>query len=358
MNQKKKKIIICLLLTLAPLAGLLLLELVLRLLWPQPPRGFSKSLFVSNHGLNKVKPGAKGRQYSREFDVSVAGNAIGYRDIPGFNASITPNIILLGDSYCFGWGVEARDTASARIAQTEEINVYNLGIPGDGVYTQIQRLNELNIPKCKAIILLFFDNDLSDEIRLNRSTSSKPEKSTGEQQARHQPPGKSLRSLLLENHVVRLSGRIIDFCGLSDVAANMTGSRELMAKAYGEVMEAHRESFYKSELWHQLQSQYTKLYTKAKEMADQVIVIRIVAPFVTKYPISKASDYDISLCDKEMQALARKNGVEYYSYSPADSEKLFFKFDQHLNATGHRALADYIISKMRLNQVNKVALPQ
>ena len=244
-----------------------------------------------------MKAGAKGSQYSREFDVSVAGNSIGYREVPGFNPKAPPDIVLVGDSYCFGWGVEAEETAGAQIAKKNGFNVYNLGIPGDGFYEQTQRLSELAPQNCNAIIQLFFDNDLSDEIRLNRLSSNSTSKSVNDVKSTAQTSSLSVRRTLLQSHVVRLSGRIVDACGLSNLAANMTGFKEQQSKAFGGVMQSHRKKFFTSKIWEQLKGKYTELFKDARKRANKVIVIRIVAPFVTKYH-PREGDYDIELCDQ------------------------------------------------------------
>jgi hypothetical protein len=102
------------LLALASLLALGAGELFIRLLAPQElavdPRRTHPRFFYSAHpriGFT-MNPAFRGRFRQREFDTAVAIDSLGIRDREyGPSRPGTRRIVVLGDSYTFGWGVEA-----------------------------------------------------------------------------------------------------------------------------------------------------------------------------------------------------------------------------------------------------------
>ncbi len=84
-----------------------------------------------------LRPGVQVRHADRDFSVSVAVNALGMRG-PERGASKpagTARILLLGDSFAFGWGVEQDETFGARLERllTERVGpveVLPAAVPG------------------------------------------------------------------------------------------------------------------------------------------------------------------------------------------------------------------------------------
>jgi hypothetical protein len=148
-------------------------ELLVRFLNPQPslyPRyKFSEEygaiLFDSTTMIHK-KPG--------HFKFSYKINEWGYRgkSIPISNEYEKSNIVILGDSYAFGTGVNDGEEFPA-IIQSEleqEYDVINLSVPGYGLTQQIRRFYEFGrLYDPKIVILQFCSNDPADNI-FNRVT--------------------------------------------------------------------------------------------------------------------------------------------------------------------------------------------
>jgi predicted permease len=112
-NKKKRKLVFAVIAISLPFCAFFFFELLLRIFFPQPPRGFSASLFtISKYGNTILRPGASGTQYSREFSVSITGNQFGYRDgtwtSDDLHSSL-PKCVIIGDSFSFGWGVPAKN---------------------------------------------------------------------------------------------------------------------------------------------------------------------------------------------------------------------------------------------------------
>jgi hypothetical protein len=351
MISKKKKLLFCLILLLLPVLAVVLLEFGLRLFWPQPPRGFSDNLFATRNGVRVIGENCQGRHYSREFNVKIAGNTMGYRDCPGFNPALPADLILLGDSFCFGWGVKGEDTAGSVIAVKQGWNVYLVGMPGDGIFAEKKRLQLLKTENRPPIVLLFFDNDLSDYIGLT-AVNANPETlalPVADNNNKADVPLNltSLRWKLLESHVVRLAARMIDICGLSDIAANATGSGRMQSQAINTVMSVHRKQFFESPAWTILKAEYADFIKLARSKTDRLIIIRIVPPFFTTLARADSRDYDFTICDKNLKSLCDASNVPYYVFEPADTAGCYFKYDMHLNPAGHQELAWFILNKLK-----------
>jgi len=351
MISKKKKLLFCLILLLLPVLALVLLEFGLRLFWPQPPRGFSDNLFATRNGVRVIGENCQGRHYSREFNVKIAGNAMGYRDCPGFNPALPADLILLGDSFCFGWGVKGEDTAGSVIALKQGWNVYLVGMPGDGIFAEKKRLQLLKTENRPPIVLLLFDNDLSDYIWLTSVKGMNPDMLTlpiAEMNKTNTPAGFSgVCGKLIESNVIRLMARIIYQCGLYDIAANASGSGGRQIQAINTVMSVHRKQFFESPSWAILKAEYVDFIKSAQARTDRLIIIRIIPPFFTALAKGGNRDYDYNICDKNLRDLCEANNVPYRVFEPADTAGRYFKYDMHLNPAGHQELAGFILNELK-----------
>ena len=133
-----------LLLAASTAVALLCGEIFLRLFFPvHPPRLVSASgddSWVLRDTEGEVigpNPHFRGRLVSSEFDVSIQLNEHGFREQAFAEKKVSPatRICVLGDSFTFGYGVEANEAYSRQLAQIlrgrgYDVEVYNLGIPG------------------------------------------------------------------------------------------------------------------------------------------------------------------------------------------------------------------------------------
>lgn len=193
------------------------------------------------------------------------------------------------------------------------------------------------------IVLLFFDNDLSDYIGLSNNPAT--EGTTGAV-----TPGTSggsgLRWKLLESHAARLFARIIDLCGLSNLVANIAGSDKLQTQAIKTVMAVHRKDYFKSTAWEILQKEYIDFIKTVKAGTGRLIVIRITPPFFTTLRKDNNKYYDFKICNETMKNLFAEGNVPYYVFEPENTVNCYFKYDMHLTPAGHQELADFIMEKL------------
>jgi hypothetical protein len=92
----------------------------------------------------------------------------GYRDFPKTNAEKKKKVLVLGDSFAAGHGLEnTEDRFSDQLEQklgTDKYAVYNLGVSGSDTRDEFQRLQKFPI-KPDILVLEYFPNDIEKAAR-------------------------------------------------------------------------------------------------------------------------------------------------------------------------------------------------
>jgi hypothetical protein len=152
------------------LLALLLLELVLRIV--DPPF----EVFNPLHGLHvgdarlgwRGKPNIARHFRKTQFDSVVVNDASGFRrPEPAPNEGAGEHVLLLGDSYAWGWGVSQGEVVSDRLqlAVGPDVAVHNRGVIGFGTGQEYLLLQEeLARRRYSKVLLLFCVNDLQDNV--------------------------------------------------------------------------------------------------------------------------------------------------------------------------------------------------
>jgi hypothetical protein len=95
---------------------------------------------------------------SREFSVELAINHLGVRDSE--DALIAPEIVVLGDSYAMGWGVEKRARFADRLKELTGYRVLDAGVSSYGTVRELRMLERVDLSHVKFIVLEY---DVSDD---------------------------------------------------------------------------------------------------------------------------------------------------------------------------------------------------
>jgi hypothetical protein len=168
MTRRKRAVFTILAITLAWIVALLLAEILLRLAFPQetmsPRWDFSAQYcaipFPSEHMVHE----RAGRWRFVYTTNSYRGRG---KEISVSNRYERPNIVVLGDSYSFGAGVDDGDEYAAVLdrALSGNADVINLGVGGWGLTQEIRRYYEFGILyQPHVVILQFSGNDPEDNL--------------------------------------------------------------------------------------------------------------------------------------------------------------------------------------------------
>ena len=359
------------------ICGLLLAEAILTLAVPQLHRRPRVWQFDSELGWRHV-PGAHGRLVSPEFDVEYRINSRGLRDSET-DPSGAPGkrLLLLGDSFAEGWGVDIEQAVSEQLEQRLSEGgipgeVFNFGVAGYGTDQQLllfQRHWRAYAPD--IVLLLFYGNDLWNNA-LNRGIGIER--------------GYKPRFVLGPGNGLRLTGvpvRRTRYWDLDrDLPLDQRVSRyafehwhlaALLRKAFSpEVSASQRRKFYIAlygtgagadrfeKAWRttgRLLLEFDNLVRRANAKLLLVYVPAIVQIEREDWQAKVAlygmleEEYALDKPNRRLAAAAAEHGIPFLDLSPAFlaaavTETLFHR-DSHWNAAGHALAADTIAEFLR-----------
>lgn len=124
-----------------------------------------------------LRPGVRVRHVDRDFSVTVAVNESGMRgpERPPARRPGTARVLLLGDSFAFGWGVEQEETFGARLEQllagrVGPVEVWSAAVPGWDTTQHYLYLHTRGVALDPDLVLLAAgENDLA-ELAFDRLT--------------------------------------------------------------------------------------------------------------------------------------------------------------------------------------------
>ncbi len=144
-----------------------LLELLVRLAFPAfDPSGQFDFTYRVGDRLVLVAPNtvARQRKNTGDFDVSVRINGRGLRDDKDVAGATPADIVVVGDSFAWGWGVEAEQRFSDQLQTTTGRRVFNVSTPTDieGYAALLDHARDLGGRFNQVVLALCMENDLAD----------------------------------------------------------------------------------------------------------------------------------------------------------------------------------------------------
>lgn len=94
---------------------------------------------------------------NREFDVINLTNSAGLRDDE--ESLHNPSIIVLGDSFTMGWGVEQQNSFPERLELLVNQKVLNAGISSFGTAREVTLMDQLDLKNVNCIVFQYHSND-------------------------------------------------------------------------------------------------------------------------------------------------------------------------------------------------------
>lgn len=148
----------------AIVVGLGLLEGLTRLFFPafDPSGRFDLGHPVGS--LTLGTPGTSARQVKNtgDYDVAVRINRHGLRDDKDIAGATSGDLVFVGDSFTWGWGVEAMERFSDRVQALTGRRVFNLATPTDiaGYAALLDYAQSLGARIGEVVVALCMENDL------------------------------------------------------------------------------------------------------------------------------------------------------------------------------------------------------
>ena len=103
-----------------------------------------------------LKPGAC-TFANTEYRTTLRVNSVGIRDSE--EALAAPEIVVLGDSFAMGWGVEGEQTFAAVLARASGARVLNAAVPSYGSVRELRMLSRVDRSRVRTLVWQFCNND-------------------------------------------------------------------------------------------------------------------------------------------------------------------------------------------------------
>jgi len=223
------------------------------------------------------------------------------------------NIVIIGDSYSEGSGVQYNETYSYFLSKKIDMNVINLGIGGYNTKLEIERLKQMGMKyNPKIIILQYCNNDIENTNEFWKLISGVLNK--------------------LENQ------------GLNCNKGKIDGSNEVVSKTmtfyWKEIIKKNRKMMLNKNIYLPL----NQLGNLSSIKDIKVFLLLLPAPKYQKFPILNLSDqYGFNIIN-----IQEELNIEIWSPPITVSDE-----NEHFSAQTHKRLADLISGKIISNQQKK-----
>lgn len=329
-------------------------ELAIRLVVPGGRAGRSTELeegevFTTHHPqLGWVlQPGARARQTSAEFDVSIAINGAGMREHSDYSPQAAPGmrrVLSLGDSFTFGHGV-AQASAYPELLEVwlEDTEVINLAVTGYGTDQQLLLLRQRGLSYHPDVILVgLFEGNVFRNARRYQLIYPKPRFELA--------PGELV---LTGVPVPRLpdDAAPAERFPLRSLALLGTHARDLWEHlGYGEA-------------WRLTERILGEMRDAAAERGATLFVVVIPKDQAVYGTGWRHRVHQRTL--EKIRRLLERNGIAYVDTTPAlrawarehPSQPLYYPRDGHWTAAGHRVAARALLAPLRRQLASRDGRP-
>ncbi|UCG57788.1 MAG: hypothetical protein JSU70_23350, partial [Phycisphaerales bacterium] len=149
-------------------------EIFLRIFAPEPM--LPRYVCATEYGIRGNEPNREYRHTTPEYQISIRTNSKGIRadeEIPYEKPDGVKRIVLLGDSFGMGYGVDLEDTFSSQMKKALEkagvrCEIVNLSVSGHGTAEQLITLRQEGLRyKPDVVLLAWHASDRADNVRAN-----------------------------------------------------------------------------------------------------------------------------------------------------------------------------------------------
>lgn len=252
---------------------------------------------------------------NREFSTKFEVNSAGWRDD---EASMDhPKVIVLGDSYAMGWGVQQQESFPQLLEHDLGFPVLNTGISSYGTARETAALSKVNTDSLEYLIIQYCPNDFIENKRFILGGNTISVSSQAHYQAASENNAKTINYYFLKH--------VINFPGLF-----FSGSEETLpapAPNSSEATVVYQEAAFIEII---RQCEYVSPHTK-------IIVFTLEAEycnagFITGVKNRLDKNYTSSLTDQ----------MSFVDLTGLIDSRHRYLLDPHLNAAGHQVVANQL----------------
>ncbi len=351
--------------TAAIVAALLLCELLVRLLWEPPPGGYPPDLFISDpHTQYRLRPGIDTRHRTEHFDIEIRVDARGYRSAPS-TAAVADGlrVAALGDSFCFGSGVEAGEAYPALLAAElaarggRSVEVINCGAPGYGTHNAAALLEaDRAALDADAVVLgLYLGNDFRDNHTEEFGTLTARSGVLVTVDRDNPAWWLTLKAaVVIHSHAVQLLMRGLGGAPLADeqelerrFCAALDWDPAFSAAMFDRTWSPRAEAAFAATT-----AQLERLASACREAELPLLVVLLPGPYqyhpaLWKIVVDRcgldAATFDLDKANQALRSWGDRHGVAMLDLTPAfrraTAAQQHLYLDVHFNAAGHRLAA-------------------
>ncbi len=370
-NWQKAAILLC----FGAVFGFVCLELAVRLI---EPRDALREYFEGHDAVlhHKFIPGASGHHKTLEFDAEYRINSLGLRsaEITRDKPPGTKRVLMLGDSFTEGNGVQQSETFSSRLQARlddaglgQRLQVVNAGVGSYSSLIELLYLKTAGLELSPDLVILNFDlSDLHDDIQYARlaELDASGEAVAVRPEPRREPGSWPMRVLVGVTDFVKKHTRVYNFTRrrlsrLMSLSHKPDVSGDIRVDKYGMVRRC--EGACDDADWKLSYDNLLKI--------RGLLAARGIDFWVTVYPYGhqiSAREWDkgrvfwgfepgrvYSTRPQELIAeFCGRNGIRVVDMCDAFRKAsqtvypLYYEFDGHWNAAGHEVVADVLYPEL------------
>jgi len=253
-----------------------------------------------------LKPGASCRFANVEYDNAYAINSAGLRDSEADLKA--PEIVALGDSYTMGAGVEARESFVDRLERLVGRKILNAGVSSFGTEREFRMLKRLDTSNLKVVIVQYSDNDI------------------GENLAAVSANGFNIR---IAAEYARISAKHVRKTGYVPLKLSFYLVRDVLIGGYLAKRGAGAGG---SQRLEEETAAFVKIFAKIRAVAPSA---HFVVTELSGH--GRARRHFLAALEKRF---AGDTPVAVVAVEPGLPDAAYFILDSHLNALGHRLVAE------------------
>jgi hypothetical protein len=279
-------------------------------------------------GQTHLQPDVVFRMQAAEYDVTVTHNHLGYR---GRDAVADPEVLFIGDSFTYGFGLNDGDTIPAQYCAATGQRCANLGYSGSGTLQQMQILRyfldtygwhpkEVRLLVMASAEAMVSGGDFTDNLTFSRQ-SALSQKTQAEAQV-IRPWSSRLKEVVLQQ---------------SNLA------RILVYVAGGQIRRWIQPERHGRELKQAIIVTEQALNDFAQLAAERGFACKIYLVSPLAELVSGASERTFNLLQQITPATCSLDSVNPPLLAGGHPEQYFYAIDGHYNRLGASAVAHYLV---------------